>query len=171
MSIHVHSHTAKGSLPWCGLSSAECEEMKLELRSLAITPAPLGLFLEHAEDLGYAEDPRPSFKGLCSAATQRRLVKSSCNRGHLRATRGLDGRCPCSCCITPIPRQTRIKREIGHLCHDEHRPPKTGGKQSSDAVPAASSNSADPARSMTRGMHFHVYSQACVPPIKLVRCI
>ncbi|KAG2737769.1 hypothetical protein P692DRAFT_20564473 [Suillus brevipes Sb2] len=79
MSIHVHSHTgyscrddiislaytlihlAKGSLPWCGLSSAECEEMKVELRSLAITPAPLGLFLEHAEDLGYAEDPNYSY--------------------------------------------------------------------------------------------------------------
>jgi hypothetical protein len=29
--------------------------MKVELRSLAITPAPLGLFLEHAEDLGYLQ--------------------------------------------------------------------------------------------------------------------
>ncbi|KAG1765482.1 glycoside hydrolase superfamily [Suillus placidus] len=41
---------------------------------------------------------------------------------------------------------SNIKREIGHLCHDDRRPPKTGGKQSSDAVPAASSNSVDPAR-------------------------
>lgn len=48
-------HLAKGSLPWCGLSPAECEEMKLELRSSEITPAPLRLFLEHAEDLGYLQ--------------------------------------------------------------------------------------------------------------------
>ncbi|KAG1763560.1 hypothetical protein EDD22DRAFT_952284 [Suillus occidentalis] len=48
------------------------------------------------------------------------------------------------------PCQHCIKREIGHLYHDEQRPSKTGGKQSSDVVPAASSNSVDPARSMTR---------------------
>lgn len=79
MSIHVHCHTrysrrddiisltytlihlAKGSLPWCGLSPAECEAMKRELRWSEITPAPLGLFLEHAEDLGYDEDPDYSY--------------------------------------------------------------------------------------------------------------
>jgi hypothetical protein len=43
-----------------------------------------------------------------------------------------------------------IKREIGHLCHDEQRPPKTGGKQTSDAVQTTSSNSVDPSRSISR---------------------
>ncbi|KAG1890469.1 uncharacterized protein F5891DRAFT_1282663 [Suillus fuscotomentosus] len=53
-----------------------------------------------------------------------------------------------------------MKHEIGHLCHDEQRPPKTGGKQSSDAVPAASSNSVDPARSMTRVYTMALYYYA-----------
>ncbi|KAG1801883.1 hypothetical protein EV424DRAFT_1545341 [Suillus variegatus] len=46
-----------------------------------------------------------------------------------------------------------IKREIGHLCHDEQRPPKTGGKQGFDAVPTTSSNRVDPARSMAQPMY------------------
>ncbi|KAG1848421.1 uncharacterized protein F5891DRAFT_1196779 [Suillus fuscotomentosus] len=51
-------------------------------------------------------------------------------------------------------------REIGHLCHDEQRPPKTGGKQGSDAVPTTSSNGVDPARSMAQPM----YGSTMPPP-------
>ncbi|KIK32061.1 hypothetical protein CY34DRAFT_19326 [Suillus luteus UH-Slu-Lm8-n1] len=43
---------------------------------------------------------------------------------------------------------------------DEQRPPKTGGKQSTDVVPAASSNSVDPARSMTQP----IYGSSMPPP-------
>ncbi|KAG0699985.1 hypothetical protein DFH29DRAFT_934450 [Suillus ampliporus] len=82
--------------------------------------------------------------------TKRRKVNHAClycRRSHMTCDEGR----PCQRCI---------KREIGHLCHDEQRPPKTGGKQSSDAVPTSSSNGVDPSRSIAQP----VYSSTMPPP-------
>ncbi|KAG1755293.1 uncharacterized protein EDB91DRAFT_285591 [Suillus paluster] len=82
--------------------------------------------------------------------TKRRKVNHAClycRRSHMTCDEGR----PCQRCI---------KREIGHLCHDEQRPAKTGGKQSSDAVPTASSNGVDPSRSIAQP----IYSSTMPPP-------
>ncbi|OJA15194.1 hypothetical protein AZE42_11139 [Rhizopogon vesiculosus] len=50
-------------------------------------------------------------------------------------------------------------REIGHLCHDEQRPPKTGGK-TSDAVEATLLNGVDPSRSISQS----IYGSTMPPP-------
>ncbi|KAG2141375.1 uncharacterized protein EDB93DRAFT_1252514 [Suillus bovinus] len=82
--------------------------------------------------------------------TKRRKVNHAClycRRSHMTCDEGR----PCQRCI---------KREIGHLCHDEQRPSKTGGKQSSDAIPTGSSNGLDPARSMAQP----IYGSTMPPP-------
>ncbi|KAG1896510.1 uncharacterized protein F5891DRAFT_1052826 [Suillus fuscotomentosus] len=92
-----------------------------------------------------ADDPSKKRK-----TTKRRKVNHAClycRRSHMTCDEGR----PCQRCI---------KREIGHLCHDEQRPPKTGGKQGSDAVPTTSSNGVDPARSMAQPM----YGSTMPPP-------
>ncbi|KAG1766242.1 hypothetical protein EV702DRAFT_1204262 [Suillus placidus] len=104
----------------------------------------------HHEPELASHTPEANDPGKKSKTTKRRKVNHVClycRRSHITCDEGR----PCQRCI---------KHEIGHLCRDEQRPPKTGGKQSSDAVPAASSNSVDPARSMTCAYIMILYSYA-----------
>ncbi|KIJ64975.1 hypothetical protein HYDPIDRAFT_89380 [Hydnomerulius pinastri MD-312] len=69
----------------------------------------------HEPDLSHDDDGT----GKKKKTTKRRKVNHAClycRRSHMTCDEGR----PCQRCI---------KREIGHLCHDEQRPPKNGGKQ------------------------------------------
>ncbi|KAG2360306.1 hypothetical protein BDR07DRAFT_1487137 [Suillus spraguei] len=112
--------------------------------SAAVDPAG------HHEPESASHTPEADDAAKKRKTTKRRKVNHAClycRRSHMTCDEGR----PCQRCI---------KREIGHLCHDEQRPPKTGGKQSSDAVPTASSNGVDPARSMTQS----IYGSTMPPP-------
>ncbi|KAG2340447.1 hypothetical protein BDR05DRAFT_966705 [Suillus weaverae] len=104
----------------------------------------------HHEPESASHTPEADDAAKKRKTTKRRKVNHAClycRRSHMTCDEGR----PCQRCI---------KREIGHLCHDEQRPPKTGGKQSCDAIPTASSNGVDPARSMAQP----IYGSTMPPP-------
>ncbi|KAG2040584.1 hypothetical protein BDR03DRAFT_949263 [Suillus americanus] len=103
----------------------------------------------HHEPESTSHTPEADDAAKKRKTTKRRKVNHAClycRRSHMTCDEGR----PCQRCI---------KREIGHLCHDEQRQPKSGGKQSSDAVPTTS-NGVDPARSMTQP----IYGSTMPPP-------
>ena len=99
-------------------------------------------------DLEHDQSNDDDVAGKKKKTTKRRKVNHAClycRRSHMTCDEGRPCQrwcvrsqiVPCSSHVTDV--STSIKREIGHLCHDEQRPPKN--KQDSVAPPSCAETS------------------------------
>ncbi|KAH7883143.1 hypothetical protein F5I97DRAFT_1815222 [Phlebopus sp. FC_14] len=95
----------------------------------------------HEPDHSHEDDG----SGKKKKPAKRRKVNHAClycRRSHMTCDEGR----PCQRCI---------KREIGHLCHDEQRPPKNASKHDASSI----SNGTDPSRSLNQSL----YASSTIP--------